>query len=262
MQYFSAILIKLSAFLNGFQGGIGVCLVFMYLNEISPILIRGEIGMIAPLQFVFGLLVSQILGLNQLFGKESSWHTLLSLPAFIASIGLLTLLLFPESPKALILERNNIVKATKALKQLKNTQVVTNYINEILEERNLNSNYLIGTNIIKPYTKHLKKSWLISFVLHISVQFSGIYPVLNYSQEIFENAGISKNNLQYVNSLLCLVSLLTLILTIPLIDKFIGRKLLLLISIFFIIIDLVLMIAFTALKVSRLIFIFNFNDLI
>lgn len=67
-QYISSGFIKLSVFINGFQAGIGFSLVFLYLNEISPIRIRGEIGMIAPIEFILGIIVSQILGFNYIFG--------------------------------------------------------------------------------------------------------------------------------------------------------------------------------------------------
>lgn len=68
VEYVSACFIKLSVFINGFQAGIGFSLAFLYLNEISPITIRGEVGMFGPIQFVSGILVSQILGFNYIFG--------------------------------------------------------------------------------------------------------------------------------------------------------------------------------------------------
>ncbi len=63
MPYFSPALFKLAEFINGFQGGLGFSIAICYLNEISPNKIRGEIGMMAPLQFIFGIITSQSLNI-------------------------------------------------------------------------------------------------------------------------------------------------------------------------------------------------------
>ncbi len=68
IRYLSSVLIKLTEFIYGFQGGIGISLVFCYLNEISPNKIRGEISMMGPLQFIFGVITSQVLGFNLVLG--------------------------------------------------------------------------------------------------------------------------------------------------------------------------------------------------
>ena len=65
----------------------------------------------------------------------------------------------------------------KALRKLKNTRSVSCYINEILEERGSNTTILFETNIVTPYVKQLKKCWFFSFMLHVSIQSSGVYPV-------------------------------------------------------------------------------------
>jgi hypothetical protein len=50
-------------------------------------------------------------------------------------------------------------------------------MNEILSEREFGSRYIVLPASVRTYTKQLKNSWLISFSLHMTVQFSGIYPV-------------------------------------------------------------------------------------
>ena len=68
MKYFSPALIKFAEFINGFQGGLGVTMAICYLNEIAPDKIRGEMGMMAPLQFILGVITSQIIGFNLVLG--------------------------------------------------------------------------------------------------------------------------------------------------------------------------------------------------
>jgi hypothetical protein len=76
--------------------------------------------------------------------------------------------------------------------------------------------------------------------------------MIQYSQTIFENVKISEENFQYMYFIMALISCLTTILTIPLIDQCLGRKFLLISSSVLIIIDLILLIVFSALKVNTL----------
>jgi hypothetical protein len=70
-----------------------------------------------------------------------------------------------------------------------------------------------------------------------------------YIDTVFENAGVSKENLYLIYFLISLICCLTAVLTIPLIDQLLGRKPLLVCSYLFTIIDLILFIIFMALKV-------------
>ena len=45
-------------------------LVPIYLNEISPVELRGRIGVIPQLHIVFGILMGQLFGFDQLLGTQ------------------------------------------------------------------------------------------------------------------------------------------------------------------------------------------------
>ena len=61
--------IFISRLLFGVQSGMAISVVPVYLSEISEHNIRGQTGTINEISITFGIVVSQILGLDHLLGK-------------------------------------------------------------------------------------------------------------------------------------------------------------------------------------------------
>nr|CAH7753760.1 unnamed protein product [Callosobruchus chinensis] len=51
----------------------------MYISEISPLNLRGGLGTVNQLAVTIGLLLSQVLGIEQIFGTNDGWPLLLGL---------------------------------------------------------------------------------------------------------------------------------------------------------------------------------------
>jgi len=136
----------ISRFLFGVQGGLMCGLIPTYLNEISPKQLRGATGVLSQLFITVGILIAQTLGFRQILGTAGLWHYLLALPIVPSLIGGLSLLLFfPESPKALLLVNKDKIAATKALKSLRNSNDVSDEIEEInLEARDSNTDEAVS----------------------------------------------------------------------------------------------------------------------
>ncbi|PWZ00605.1 MFS general substrate transporter [Testicularia cyperi] len=66
--------IGLGRFIQGVGSGIGVVMVPIYLNEISPVSIQGSIGVLNQLSIVIGVFVAQALGGSPLGSSGSSWR--------------------------------------------------------------------------------------------------------------------------------------------------------------------------------------------
>ena len=66
----SPICLGISRFLFGIQGAMSCSLVPVYLNEISPSSLRGQIGVIPQIGITLGILVGQLFGLDQILGKS------------------------------------------------------------------------------------------------------------------------------------------------------------------------------------------------
>ena len=66
-------------FIIGVNCGIGSGIAPMYLNEISPVELRGSVGTFYTLGAVLSVLASQIMGKESLLGTESGWPVVLGI---------------------------------------------------------------------------------------------------------------------------------------------------------------------------------------
>jgi len=71
----------------------------MYISEIAPLNLRGGLGTVNQLAVTVGLLVSQVLGIEQILGTNEGWPVLLGLAICPAILQLLLLPVCPESPR-------------------------------------------------------------------------------------------------------------------------------------------------------------------
>lgn len=51
----------------------------MYISEIAPLNLRGGLGTVNQLAVTIGLLLSQVLGIEQILGTNDGWPVLLGL---------------------------------------------------------------------------------------------------------------------------------------------------------------------------------------
>jgi len=79
----------------------------MYLTEIAPVNIRGAMGVLHQLALTIGILISQLLGLRQILGREETWPLLLACSAvpFISCVCVLPF--YPDSPRWLLVKKGN-----------------------------------------------------------------------------------------------------------------------------------------------------------
>lgn len=57
--------------------GLNTSLVPMYISEIAPLNLRGGLGTVNQLAVTVGLLLSQVLGIEQILGTDEGWPLLL-----------------------------------------------------------------------------------------------------------------------------------------------------------------------------------------
>jgi len=57
--------------------GLNTSLVPMYISEIAPLNLRGGLGTVNQLAVTVGLLISQVLGVEQILGTNDGWPVLL-----------------------------------------------------------------------------------------------------------------------------------------------------------------------------------------
>ena len=86
-------------FIIGINCGLNTSLVPMYISEIAPLNLRGGLGTVNQLAVTVGLLLSQVLGIEQILGTNDDWPVLLGLAICPAILQLLLLPVCPESPR-------------------------------------------------------------------------------------------------------------------------------------------------------------------
>ncbi|TRY92326.1 hypothetical protein DNTS_029283 [Danionella cerebrum] len=190
-------MVIIGRFITGIHSGIALSVVPMYLGEIAPKNLRGFLGLVPSIFICIGVFIAQILGLHELLGKEEYWPLFLSLVVVPTFIQLMLLPWFPESPRYLLIEKRNVHATITALKWYRakgNIQVEVEEMQE--EQRSLCSVKTIS--VLELFRDPSVRWQLITvIVVNAGMQLSGIDAIWFYTNAIFQNAGISTDQIQY-----------------------------------------------------------------
>ncbi|NWI06779.1 GTR9 protein, partial [Tichodroma muraria] len=159
--------------------------------------LRGFLGLMPSFFICLGVFSAQVLGLPELLGKDRFWPLFLSVVVVPASLQLLLLHCFPESPRYLLIERNDVCGATKALHRFLGTPDVQDVIEEMREEqRSLSSMEMVSVwQLLRD--RSVRWQTLSVVVVNAGMQLSGIDAIWFYTNTIFENAGIPASQIPY-----------------------------------------------------------------
>ncbi|WAQ99525.1 GTR1-like protein, partial [Mya arenaria] len=208
---------------------VGICcglftgLTPMYLSEISTPSTRGALGVLHQLGTVTGLLASQILGFPEILGNKHYWNLLLGLGVSPCILQLLSMPLCPESPRFLLITKGREHQARKALQSLRGIPDVSSEIEEMKSE------CAAGTkedkvSIFGLFRKRsLRMPLVISIVMQLSQQFSGINAIFYYSFTLFKQAGLAETTSAHATSGVGATMILMTLITVPLMDR-VGRR--------------------------------------
>uniref|UniRef100_A0A8C9LFW2 Solute carrier family 2, facilitated glucose transporter member 5 n=1 Tax=Pavo cristatus TaxID=9049 RepID=A0A8C9LFW2_PAVCR len=181
------------------RGVVCICLsvVPLYLGEIAPKNLRGFLGLLPSIFICLGVFCAQVLGLPELLGQDRYWPLFLAVVSIPASLQLLLLHCFPESPRFLLIERNDICGATEALHRFLGTSDVQEVLEEMKEEqRSLSS---VQTVSVWQLLRDRSVRWqtLSVAVVNVGMQLSGIDAIWFYTNTIFKNAGLPESQIPY-----------------------------------------------------------------
>ncbi|CAI5775157.1 solute carrier family 2, facilitated glucose transporter member 9-like [Podarcis lilfordi] len=184
-------------FITGVHSGICLSVVPMYLGEIAPKNLRGFLGLVPSIFICLGVFSAQVLGLPELLGEDAYWPLFLSLVVVPAFLQLILLHWFLESPRYLLIEKNNVLGATDALRWFLGKYDVQDVIEEMQEEKRS----LASVETVSVWHLLLDPSvrWqvLSVVVINMGMQLSGIDAIWFYTNVIFENAGIPDPEIPY-----------------------------------------------------------------
>ncbi|XP_024240421.1 solute carrier family 2, facilitated glucose transporter member 1 isoform X1 [Oncorhynchus tshawytscha] len=179
-------------FIVGLYSGLSTGFVPMYVGEIAPTSLRGALGTLHQLGIVLGILMAQVFGIESIMGNSTLWPFLLGFTFIPAMLQCILLPFCPESPRFLLINRNEELKAREVLEKLRGTEEVGADMQEMKEEaRQMMKEKKV--TILELFRSPLyRQPIFIAIMLQLSQQLSGINAVFYYSTRIFEKAGVSQ----------------------------------------------------------------------
>jgi sugar porter (SP) family MFS transporter len=213
-------------FLGGIAIGSSSVVIPTYISEISTSKNRGKLVGLYQFNIVFGILVA-FLSNYFLKGVDSAndWRWMLGILAIPSLIYTVLVMGVPESPRWLIIKKNDTVKAKKILVQL-GEENIDEEIELIVKTNQASSEHVASVSILNfKYHKVLILAFLIAFFN----QASGINFILYYAPEILEKAGLAAKD-SLLNSIsIGGINLIFTFVGLYLIDR-VGRKTLLIVG--------------------------------
>ncbi len=210
-------------FIVGIAIGISSFAVPLYISEISPAQIRGQLVSLFQLLITIGILASYLTDLA--FAKNdvvSSWRPMLYsgvIPGLLLLVGMLFL---PETPRWLM-SKGRQEEAQKILTRIESPEKVDLALKEIQQEIEKDRSKVKINEIFKPW---LKFPLMIAIVIMFFQQFVGINTVIYYSPKLFMIAGFDGARAAIWGSVsVGIVNVLFTILAIYLVDRWGRRKL-------------------------------------
>lgn len=204
-----------------FIGGIGVGASSVaaptYISEIAPAHRRGRLVILYQFMIVLGILLAFVS--NWLVGSglgENAWRWMLGIEAFPAFIYLVLVFRIPNSPRWLVLQKNDPITARELIIQLDDSIDPDEELAAIKETKKAN----VGSGF---FSGKYRFPIILAFLLAFFNQLSGINFVIYYAPRIFEAAGLAQSTALLSSVGIGAVNLVFTFLGIYLIDR-VGRK--------------------------------------
>jgi SP family xylose:H+ symportor-like MFS transporter len=208
-------------FIGGLGVGVSSIAVPAYIAEIAPAKHRGRLGALFQFQIVFGILVAFFCNYMIAGTSEHDWRWMLGVEIIPAALFLLMVFKVPESPRWLLLHKQDETQA-RAVLQLMNEADVDQVVKSIrnAQQRSLGDRLFSGK---------FNMPILLAFLIAFFNQASGINFIIYFAPRVFELAGLDSSSSLLSTAGVGIVNLLFTMLGLFLIDK-LGRKFLLLIG--------------------------------
>ncbi|CAL8095558.1 unnamed protein product [Calicophoron daubneyi] len=221
------ILLYLGRFLSGINCGITIGVATMYLTEIAPRRLRGAVGASHQLALTLGAFVSYLVTLDRVQGTADAWPNAALVGTIPAITSLIILPLLPESPRFLSVKNNRKSEAIRAVSRLSTISNVPDLMRELTEEAEVakkQPEFRFRQLFVEP---RLRMPLMISCLIPVFQQLSGINAVVTYSASILSTAGVPPEISQYCVAGFGLINFLMTVMSIPLLERA-GRRTMLL----------------------------------
>lgn len=198
LSNFSSIIV--ARIMGGIGVGIASSIVPLYISEIAPARVRGQLVTYYQLAVTFGILVAYLsnafllqlssnMGTNisgwiSVWFQEQVWRGMFMVGVLPALLFLLGLLAIPESPRWL-LQKGQINKGTILLKRFVGDAETTSDLESRRQQEHRPGSY---RDLFSP---SLRKPLLLGILLPLFSQFCGINAIIYYGPSILNTTGVS-----------------------------------------------------------------------
>ncbi|KAH7927725.1 general substrate transporter [Leucogyrophana mollusca] len=222
----------LGRFLVGVGAGLGICIGPIYLSEIAPSKIKGNLGVLTQMAIVIGIMVTQVMGFR--FATPREWRLVLFISSALSTFQFFISPCVTESPS--YLQRRGLVEEQKAvIRRIWNSERIGDSERHDGEEPLLSERDEVPAEHQASVTvpqllsaRELRRPLLTIIFAMLSQQLSGINAVLYYSNDI-----LSKSLPEFAAYVSLAITIVNFFMTFPpifLIER-VGRKQLLLLSV-------------------------------
>lgn len=219
-----------------FIGGLGVgassVVAPMYISEVSPAKSRGRMVGMFQFNVVLGILIAYVSNYLLKGAGENDWRWMLGMVAFPSVLFMALLPFIPESPRWLMVKKNDEGGARKILQQLDPVNVESS-IKAIRDEFNQAGH----TTKVAFFSKAYFTPIMLAVVFAFFNQVSGINAIIYYAPRIFEMTGLGNSSALISTVGIGVLNLVFTLIGMMLIDRS-GRKFLMFIGSFGLIISL------------------------
>ena len=208
-------------FVGGLGVGISSIVAPAYISEIAPPGARGRLVALYQFQIVFGILVAFFsnYALTEFFGLD--WRWMLGVEAIPALAFVLLVTAVPESPRWLLLRKNDEAACRRILDLTDHAHVDRT----IAEIRHAQGEFRQDRLFTRAYAFPV----LLAFLVAAFNQLSGINFIIYFAPRVFQLAGLDTGSALLSSAGIGLVNLVATLLGMYLIDRA-GRKTLMLIG--------------------------------
>lgn len=203
-------------FLSGLSIGASSVVAPVYISEIAPPKYRGRMVISFQLNVVAGILLAYFSNyLLQGLGGENDWRWMLGVVAIPSLLFSVMMLFTPETPRWLVLYKNDAAAAKKVL-------AITGEATDAIIDAIRNSVTQVKESL---FSKKFMAPLVLAFLIAFFNQMSGINAIIYFAPKVFEMAGIERSGALLSSVGIGVVNLIFTITGWYLIDRF-GRKLL------------------------------------
>jgi sugar porter (SP) family MFS transporter len=204
-------------FIGGVGVGISSVVAPMYISEISPANNRGRLVALFQFNIVLGILISYLSNFLIAGTFEEDWRWMLGVEAVPAVLFLISIFTIPESPRWLIIKKNNIAAARPTLEVISEGDV------DVLIAQIQSAQTNVSSSFRRLFSGSFKRPVTLAILIAMFNQLSGINAIIYYAPRVFEMAGLGTESALLSSAGIGLVNLISTMIGLTLIDKY-GRK--------------------------------------